>query len=181
MQKRSQETDQNQGSVKRLKSAVVVKSIDVEASEQVENSQPRPIAKTSESERGRNRRLLGSLLLGTLNKFKQEAVQPDDSNTKRLEIEKEVEEKVEKDQELLIKKEMDLISTRRQEVDEEMSSIRQSIETKEQELKDHILTDHNSYFTFYAMTKTEPKVYFRPKKWMIGLPAHFALVFLQKI
>jgi hypothetical protein len=77
-------TQAAQGSVKRLKSTVVVKSIEP-ALEPVEDSPkpvPRPVAPTSDSERGRNRRLLGNLLLGTLSQFQKQVVEKPDENVR---------------------------------------------------------------------------------------------------
>jgi len=168
--KRTQEHDQREGSAKRLKSAVVVKNID-ETQTEAEPAVPRPAIKATESDRGRNRRLLGNLLLGTLAKFKEEQKATDENVAKRSMIEKEIEDKVEKDQESLVKKEMDTIVGSRTDVSNELTQTRASIEAKERELKETILREHSSYLEYYATTKTQPLVYFRPAKldeWSSG-------------
>jgi hypothetical protein len=77
--------------------------------------------------------------------------------------------------------------TKRQEIDSELSELKNSLESKEKELKvrtqfhspsiiaptysinfftfqDYIYSSHNSNYCYYAMTTSEPRVYFRPKK-----------------
>lgn len=55
---------------KRLKSTVIVKSIDEQEKAEPENSRPRPVVKTSEADRARNSRLFGGLLFKPLAEFK---------------------------------------------------------------------------------------------------------------
>jgi len=45
-----------------------------------------------------------------------------------------------------------------------MTEIKTLIQEKEKEVKDQILQNHQSYLPYYSLTKTQPAIYFVPRK-----------------
>jgi len=157
-------TDLNSVTTKRVKSTVVVKNID-EPSFEPENPAPRPTIASSEGDRMRNRRLFGNLLMGTLTKFKEESAQTTpEVVSKRAEVDKQIEQKVEKDQENFWSKERDSILSKKKDCETQIEDLKKQIAEKEKESKEKIYSDHYNYLEYYCKTKTKPSVCFRPHK-----------------
>jgi hypothetical protein len=159
--KRNHEGDPNLVN-KRIKSTVVVKSIDEhQETTETENALPRPAAKAVD--RG-NARLLQNLLFAPLAQRKKEIEKPDENETKRMELDKIIEEKVEKTPDLIMQHRKEEATKKKLEAEEEMKELQKNIESQEKELNELISAENNGNLTYFALTKTKPAIYFVPRK-----------------
>jgi len=153
--------EENDGSRKRLRSTVVVKNIEEPTEVIEEKPEPRPVIKTTEGDRVRNKRLFGNLLVGTLNKFK-ETTEKDEDRIKRIEVEKNIEMRVEKDS--LLNKEIEKRKALKEELQNKILEVMNNIQQKEKELKERIITEQAENLSYFAATKAGPCIYFIPSK-----------------
>jgi len=158
--KRTNEGESNVVDAKRLKSTVVVKSIDEHQETEVENS-PRPAAKPLGEG---NRRLMQNLLFGTLVQRKKETEKPDEVTSKRMEVDKMIEDKVEKTPDLILQQKKEEIIRKKEKAEKEIKELKMNIEAQEKELNELFSVETNENLTYFAKTKTLPAVYFIPRK-----------------
>jgi hypothetical protein len=163
-ERRSKRTHEGEPNVvaKRLKSTVVVKSIDEhQETAEVENPVPRPTARSVDTG---NKRLLQNLLFGPLAQRKKEIEKPDENTSKRMELDKIIEEKVDKNPELILQQKKDEATKKKLEAEEEMKELKKNIESQEKELSELINAETKGNLSYFAKTKTQPVVYFIPRK-----------------
>jgi len=109
--------------------------------------------------KSRNRRMFG-FLVGTLQKFKDEAKQNTLAEKKREEIEKKLEQKAEEERKEVSSQKKELFQARR-EKKQELKSLERKMENAM--LKEQILA-HNTHLKQFILLKSDPPIFYLPVK-----------------
>ncbi|KAK3149619.1 hypothetical protein QOZ80_3AG0219910 [Eleusine coracana subsp. coracana] len=135
---------------------------------------PRELPKTDDEKLVmRNRRMLGQLLVGTLQKFQQENTKLSNSEAflRRSETQRKAEQKVREESERLRQKEREQIVEKRKRDVMLRARVAAKAEEKRLELLYIQWTEHHKKLSNFLRTKTEPHIYYMPVKPLIDDPA----------
>ncbi|TVU45507.1 hypothetical protein EJB05_04996, partial [Eragrostis curvula] len=121
----------------------------------------------------RNRRMLGQLLVGTLEKFQQENKKLSNSEAflRRSETQRKAEQKVREESERLRQKEREQIAEKRKRDMMLRARVAAKAEEKRLELLYIQWTEHHKKLSNFLRTKAEPPIYYMPAKPLIDDPA----------
>ncbi|OQU91143.1 hypothetical protein SORBI_3001G124000 [Sorghum bicolor] len=121
----------------------------------------------------RNKRMLGQLLVGTLEKFQQEDKKLSNSEAflRRSETQRKAEQKVREESERLRQQEREQIAEKRKRDMTLRARVAAKAEEKRLELLYIQWTEHHKRLSNFLRTKTEPPIYYMPTKPIIDDPA----------
>nr|ACG35861.1 pinin/SDK/memA/ protein conserved region containing protein [Zea mays] len=121
----------------------------------------------------RNKRMLGQLLVGTLEKFQQEDKKLSNSEAflRRSETQRKAEQKVREESERLRQKEREQIAEKRKRDMTLRARVAAKAEEKRLELLYIQWTEHHKRLSNFLRTKAEPPIYYMPTKPIIDDPA----------
>ncbi|KAG2217888.1 hypothetical protein INT45_008064 [Circinella minor] len=119
----------------------------------------KPRLEMNADSRGRGQRMFG-VLLGTLNKFKDDSKQKSDAERKRAEIDSKLHEKLANEKKELSEK----LHADKQRRDRETTLLKKREERMIEEKRDATCVKQKEYLANYIKTKTEPRLCYRPKK-----------------
>jgi len=154
---------------KRLKSVAVATEegpVVVEEQKPEEVEERKPALRETNADKTRNRRLIGNLLLGTLNKIQKDKdrEEQDERLQKRQEIVRTIDSRVQCSQESLWIKEKEKIVAEKNECKEQLEQIAIQILQKEQEFLEQKEKEYLGLLTGFVKTITKPEIYFLPSK-----------------
>eukprot|EP01125_Pyxidicula_operculata_P002044 TRINITY_DN12005_c0_g1_i1.p1 TRINITY_DN12005_c0_g1~~TRINITY_DN12005_c0_g1_i1.p1 ORF type:complete len:299 (-),score=83.41 TRINITY_DN12005_c0_g1_i1:39-935(-) len=164
--KRTRE-DTDSSASKRLKSSVSVVN---QAPEQTEtpptpqSTEKRRTQSLSGEDKTRNKRLLSSLLVGTLKTFKKESLKEEESGVvqKRKEVETQIENKVTSENQKLLESDAQKVKDDKDRLIQESNEIKENIKQKENELLKWKSDRHETQLSFFLKTNAKPVIYFMP-------------------
>jgi len=121
----------------------------------------------------RNKRMLGQLLVGTLEKFQQEDKKLSNSEAflRRSETQRKAEQKVREESERLRQQEREQIAEKRKRDMTLRARVAAKAEEKRLELLYIQWTEHHKRLSNFLRTKAEPPIYYMPTKPIIDDPA----------
>ncbi|KAG0165275.1 hypothetical protein DFQ28_008965 [Apophysomyces sp. BC1034] len=107
----------------------------------------------------RGQRLFG-VLLGTLNKFKDDSQQMSEADKKRQEIQNKLQEKLDVE-----KKELaEAIKADREKKEEQNIALKRKRQREAEEKRDTVIVQQQEYLANFIKTETTPALYYRPSK-----------------
>ncbi|XP_062212145.1 uncharacterized protein LOC133913108 [Phragmites australis] len=121
----------------------------------------------------RNKRMLGQLLVGTLEKFQQEdkKLSSSEAYLRRSETQRKAEQKVREESERLRQQEREQIAEKRKRDMTLRARVAAKAEEKRLELLYIQWTEHHKKLSNFLRTKAEPPIYYMPTKPIIDDPA----------
>ncbi|XP_077997097.1 pinin-like [Glandiceps talaboti] len=119
------------------------------------------IAESSQDKKGlaRNRRMFG-LLLGTLQRFKADATQKTEKDTRRLEIEKKLDDQAQKEKQAIATERRELFQERRSK-QIELNKLQRLMELAQMQEE---WDTHNKHLCKFIRTKSKPHIFYLPAK-----------------
>jgi len=125
---------------------------------------PQVVARAQDEKR--NRRLFGALVQGTLSKFREQkkAEESDERSINRLNVEKEIAQRIDAGREQTLQKERERIKLEKDECKAEHDGLTHILEQKCAELQTVRRVHYESLLSCFGKTKTTPVLYFLPAK-----------------
>jgi len=111
--------------------------------------------------RVRNRKMFG-VLVGTLNKFKTDISQKSDALMRREKLEKEVDQKVQQDKEVITQQLAEELKEKKEKAQEKKEELRKQFEEKSQELMNLKWNTQRAHLSHFMKTEAKPCIYYRP-------------------
>ncbi|KAI9495469.1 pinin/SDK/memA/ protein conserved region-domain-containing protein [Zychaea mexicana] len=154
---RKRSIDQQDATSDTINDSVGISSSSDQVVDAQESKKPR-LAMNADSRR-RGQRMFG-VLLGTLNKFKDDSKNTSEAEKKRQEIESKTHEKLANEKKELAEK----LEADKQRREREAALLRKREERLVEEKRDSTCVKQKEYLANYVKTKAHPALYYRPKK-----------------